>query len=775
MWSARIAIGLAFILLPGIVLAPAWSLAGLGAGEDDILYYLPSRIFLHESVAADQRPWINPWSGLARPHLADPQSALLYPPTWLFALLPPLDAYPLTLWLHYSLALWGMYRLLRAQALSRRAAVFGAVAFGFCGFMLGHRAHLTMQHAAAWAPWVLWRWQRYVAHSRAAPRTGRSALPQLAAAAFVAAAQGYAGHVQVSGLTFLAALVYSLADMDWTAPSARLRRISGVIGRWALLLLLTAGLFAAQWMPTLSYLLDCSRLERTYGDFVENSWSAASAVLMVTPMLLGQRTPNFFEPAWWGPSHQSEQFAYVGLLTLALALLALRAGWWTDRSRRRWIILALFGLLLALGRRGPIAPVLYWIPGSSLFRCPARAMLLVDLALAALAAVTLNDLAGTLTPRHVRLRARILRLTRRPLLLAGAVIAGVALLVLFATLRLDPQTRAAALDAIKPWHATIWVPLLVALGSVLALRLVVRQWRRPALLWLLTPLLALDLAVVGWTLDVPAGVSDPRALLAPTPNDWMDEVAASGQRLWTATPRVAGTPGEYIRPIDKVVANTGTYRHIPTLSDYGPLQPRRFVERFGFQPWGESWQANALLADTAWCRFYNVGWILLTDPTTPAPNLATLQTHTPQGWRLYRCPAARGPVLFEDAAQPGAIRVIERTATRVVARVDTWPSTGDLRSPETWPRVVLSRLALPGWTARIDGRRTRITTIDDLLLGVRVPPGRAVAVEWTYTPRALTPGLLTSATTAVLLLGGLVWPGLKRLRRARTAASDRRA
>ena len=252
MRSWRIVVLLLALLLPGVMLAPVWRLRGLGAGEDDILYYFPMRSFFGDTIRSGQWPVLNPWVGLGRPYLADPQTAVWYPFTWLFAALPPLVAYPLSLWLHYSLALWGMYRLLRAMSLDATAAFFGGVAFAFCGFLLAHRAHFAMQHAAAWTPWVIWRVSRYV---QAPPAAGRS---RLAPAALACSVQAFAGHVQVALLTVAATLVYLLARplvevlrRRRTPSHAGLPRL---LGRWALLGASGVGLFAVQWLPTSEYL-----------------------------------------------------------------------------------------------------------------------------------------------------------------------------------------------------------------------------------------------------------------------------------------------------------------------------------------------------------------------------------------------------------------------------------------------------------------------------------------------------------------------------------------
>jgi len=771
MRTLRIVVLLAVVLLPGALLAPVWRLAGLGAGEDDILYYFPARTFFHDTIQAGEWPWLNPWTGLGRPFAADPQAAVWYPFTWLFAVLPPVQTYPLSLWAHYSLALWGMYRLLRAQTLDRRAALFGAIAFAFCGFMLAHRAHFTMQHAAAWAPWVLWRVQRFA--------LAGGGVSRFVSATLVLALQCFAGHVQIAALTVLGVLAFMLAypphgpaGHKRTKATARaagpLVAPPAVVVRWGLVCVFAAGLFAIQWLPTYDYMQLCTRVERTYRDFVENSWSPASVLGWLTPMLLGQRTPNFFDQAYWGPSHQVEQFGYAGLLPLLLAGLALRGGWWHDARRRPWIILAALALLLALGERGPLCPLLYWLPGSSLFRCPARALLLVNMAVAALAATTLEDLGATVSPRRARLRALIIRWTSRPVVLSAAVVAVPAVLILAAYPFLNADLRGAALHALRPWAPAMWVPFVTALVTCLVLGFVVRRWRQPVLLWLLLPLAAADLGAIGWTIDVPAGHAGPQSLLTPQATEWMDEVAESGDRLWVVTGRQGWLPGEYFASIDKAVANTNMLRGIASLTDYGPLHPRVVVEQFGFLPWGETLAADRLLADTSWMRLYDVGWVLLCDRDRPAPTGCDLVTITPEGWRLYRNPASAGWAMFEDAAQTAAVRTVRPSAARLRVWADTWPDERGER-----PRLVISQLALPGWIIRVDGQAVPAESVGGLL-AVRIPGGAAVEIDCAYFP----PGLVSGALITLMCGGGWVlmaiWGGVERRGSAGAARPSRR-
>ena len=340
---------------------------------------------------------------------------------------------------------------------------------------------------------------------------------------------------------------------------------------------------------------------------------------------------------------------------------------------------------------------------------------------------------------------------------------------------LGTEPRAAAWQALRPWNPAIWVPFLMALLSLTVLGYVVRRWQQPRLLWLLVAVTAVDLGVIGWTIDVPRGWGDSAALVAPSESGWMDTVRQSPHRLWVVTGRRGRTPGEYIDPVDKAVANTNVLRGIASLSHYGPLQPRGMVERFGFQPWGESWAAPALLSDTRWMRLYDVGWILLCDAHWPAPTGCDLVTRTAAGWRLYRNPSAAGLALFEKATQPGAVRVVRHGPAAMTVWAAAWPvSTAPASAAE--PRVVISQLALPGWRARINERVVPLETVDGLLLGVRVPPGQAVEIDLAYSPPGLVPGALISLLCVMVLVGAGVVSSFSALRaglRERPAQAER--
>ena len=763
MRKQRALVALAIVFLPGVMLAPLWRLGGLGAGEDDLLYYFPSRSFFHDTVRAGQWPWINPWTGLDRPFAADPQSALWYPGTWLFALLPPLPAYAVSLWAHYSLAIWGMYRLLRAGRLARPAALFGGLLFAFSGFMLAHRAHFSLQHAAAWAPWVFWRIQRYAQNGGGF---------RLTTASIVAALQLYAGHVQIAAITALGSLVFIVAAGWAAAPkfTVKLRAAVPAFGRWLGIWVLAGGLFAVQLVPTVMWLEQCTRVDRTYRDFVENSWYPWSAIGWVAPMFFGQHA----------------QLLRSAVLGAVAPMRAIRV----RRNRAAHIGGGRFAGGLARGSATPTVdgPAHLWRAGGAR---PVRPIVSAALSDSGQQPVS-RACSGTAAVQHVHRRfgrhqlarprrraqsaarppARCIAGLERPAAHQGRALVGMPLIVGAAVIPFLPSDwRAAALHALRPWSPSVFVPLAVAMASFASLGVAARRWHRPRWLWLPVIVTTLDLAVIGWTIDIPLGKNGPADLLPQSEAPWVERVRDSGRRLWV----VAHTADIYGEPLNILAANVNSLVGIQSLTDYGPLQPRSLQPRFAFRPWGESDQVRALLQDPRWMRTYNVGWILTRDPADE-PAGCTLEEVDAAGWRLYRNPSAAGMAVLEDAAAPVAISSQVHSNQRFEVVVDSWLAGERHRPGRTEAgqmqekRLIVSRLAQPGWQARIANRQVAIEPRDGLM-SLRVPAGEYVKIDFSYSPPGLREGLLVSGATVIVILV-LAAPGSRRTRQGQEATAS---
>ena len=121
--------------------------------RDHFDYFQPLRAFTAEELKAGRLPLWNPYSASGEPWLANPQTGVFYPPTWLFLVMPFETAYVLFLLLHLTILGWGAY-LLFARRAPPGAAMVGAAALMFSGPVL---SLLDVTNNFATSPGSRWR------------------------------------------------------------------------------------------------------------------------------------------------------------------------------------------------------------------------------------------------------------------------------------------------------------------------------------------------------------------------------------------------------------------------------------------------------------------------------------------------------------------------------------------------------------------------------------------------------------------------------------------
>ncbi len=120
--------------------------------DDPTTQTYPWAVYAHEHLQKGDFPLWNTRMFCGTPFIANRLTGLLNPlvllPIWL---LPPITGLSVFYFLHYLLAAWFTYLLLKALGLSRPAATFGAVAFIFqgayvpwMGFIVADKAYLPM-------------------------------------------------------------------------------------------------------------------------------------------------------------------------------------------------------------------------------------------------------------------------------------------------------------------------------------------------------------------------------------------------------------------------------------------------------------------------------------------------------------------------------------------------------------------------------------------------------------------------------------------------------
>jgi len=287
----------------------------------------------------------------------------------LWAGVSPVVAYNLLILASIALSGWTMF--LYARHLTGRAAagVLAGIVFAFAPFRFDHLHHLELQ-AAMFLPLALMWIDR-------ALESGRPRDTWLAAGAVVA--QVYCGIYYavflVTALLFAVPLRCRALTADRRAALARTGAMAAAAG-------------AAVVLPYLTlYLLNRNSLgDRETSDI--QLYSATWSNYLATP------TGNWLHGGWSGALGQNERRLFPGVLALVLAVIGIIG---LERRRITLVVVGATGLLISLGLNTPFYSAL----GSLLFiynglRAPARASILVCLALGALAAYGWTRLEGSL-------------------------------------------------------------------------------------------------------------------------------------------------------------------------------------------------------------------------------------------------------------------------------------------------------------------------------------------------------------------------------------------
>ncbi|UCF29253.1 MAG: hypothetical protein JSW42_06150, partial [Chloroflexota bacterium] len=123
--------------------------------------FIPWWNFAWEAVFKGVVPVWNDLLGMGAPLIANYQSALFYPPTWLYLLMYSIGDISLMAWFQAVMvvinlvwASFGMAFLVRQLRLGRLAQVIGGLSFGLSGYLVARAGFLSINAAVAWMPWI---------------------------------------------------------------------------------------------------------------------------------------------------------------------------------------------------------------------------------------------------------------------------------------------------------------------------------------------------------------------------------------------------------------------------------------------------------------------------------------------------------------------------------------------------------------------------------------------------------------------------------------------
>ena len=715
-----------------------------GGGDLASLIY-PNYVFASESLRRGEMPFWNPYIQSGTPFVADIQSGVLYPVNLFVFWLVPAVTYRLVMWMavgHVWLAGAFAYVAGRSLGQSRIGATAAGVAYALSDFFVVHIGNLNLIAVAAWLPLIL------VSTHHASLRHSRLWIGVGSAAIAMAT---LAGHAQPLLFGLVIAGLIALVHMSTLGLSRRWKAAakSGfvIIGMTAI------GLAAAavQLIPSAELTGLSVRAAIPFDTSTEYSLAPEQLISFLVPGFFG-RGPD----AYWGQWLRTEA-GYVGILPLVFAGFAVGI---RQRSDTRMLAaIGIGGLLLALGGYTAVHSLLYqFVPLFGSLRAPARAIVIVDLAISLLAGLGLTLLIRPFDRRmrryFIAFRATVLRLNLFALALVPVG------LVLFLVYRDNPALPRVT-GMVEGWIMfAIWLS-----GAALILRLRGSRWVRPitlgglAIAWMTldlvtqsqgleqtrtNPALAFDRPAVvdflrsqsePWRIDTDTGVWDiwqPNTAMVRRLPDVVGGIhpleLADFRRYWSELGS-RSTPLYDLLNARYLLAKKNT-----------PLDETRFRPVFDADPAITVWENRAALP-----RVSLVGGSVV----EPNHNRVMQMIHANDFDPRQTVVVESGPAIANNGGDIGTARIIDYQSSRLSIEI----------APTQPSYLLLSEVWYPGWRARIDGRPVDIRRANFLFRAVPVQPGDR-RVEMTFEPSNWT---LAIAMTIIawLSIGTLIALGIR--------------
>ncbi|MGO4523606.1 hypothetical protein AB4097_01945 [Microvirga sp. 2MCAF35] len=431
-WSQRRTLTAFALILAAWALAMSiWPLTGTVVPWDSKNQFYPTLRYLGSALAHGELPLWNPYHFGGHPSAADPQSLLFTPTMLLFGWLvpePSMQLFDVVVFAHFLPGALAFVPLFRRRGWHPAGAVVAALVF-----MLGGSATARLQHTGiifSYGFFPLAFWLLEEALDRRSYRYGL--LFALSAAMMVI------GRDQVAFLCGLT-LIALAAQRIWAAP----RSLAYLQSRLGLLLfmgLIGGTLLAVPIVLTMQFLATSTRPSFGFGVAAMGSLPPESLATIVFGNVFGSLrwTYDYWGPDWHSLSEgtwtdRATNYLFIGTIP-ALFLLwhGVAGGRLFGREFRFFLVMGIAATLYALGRYTPGFVVIFdHLPGVDLYRRPADATFLINIALAFAAGYLVHRYATEGVPQWKR--ATLGRLwAALPLLAMGLVVAAAASAMAFA-------------------------------------------------------------------------------------------------------------------------------------------------------------------------------------------------------------------------------------------------------------------------------------------------------------------------------------------------------
>ena len=739
------------------------------------LQFVPWWSWAWETLLNGHLPLWNPLVGMGAPLIANYQSALFYPPYWLYFLFYVIGGIGAMAWaqslmvvLHLIWAGLGMAFLVRRLGLGRLAQSISGLAFSLSGYLVARSWFASINAAVAWLPWVMLC--AFIAIQQ--PNIRKNWLKL----GLVIGLQFLAGHAQTSWYTLVLAGLwlgfwswkYFSQDNQREPFNSKILAIVRMEFRFGLTVLYGLFLAAVQLFPTAVYLMQSQRSSAVEMELALNySFWPWRILDFIVPGFFGSQVQGDF----WGYGNYWEDAIYIGLLPFLLVLgfmphFLIR---WQEKKARQQqtnvvhrrplvvllLVIILVAFLLALGKNTPIFPWLYrFVPTFDMFQAPTRISIWAIFSLALLAGI------GAEVWR--RPAGRGLYWTRLGTIGALAISLGAGL-AYFAM----GDVRATFI------RATTWAGFWgfgVGLLSLLAPTKVKQIDSKPWWTWAVVIFMAFDVVIAGWGL-VPGIELDFYSTGAnPAMQNDKGRVFLSAEHEYKIKYEHFLSFESFNPDIDwdgmrtALLPNLNMVDGIASTSNFDPLVPGRYLK--WMQALGEVDEAkrDTLLqlmgvstierlegSETFGVRFDPIEnverfrWVPCAKSVEDAEDAWEQVFVEPFDPEITVILEGQNPAQTPDCMVAGAlgqVRLVSENPNQIVLIVDV--------NASGW--VVVSDVYYPGWNAWVDGKSVPIWQANYLFRAIEVESGQH-QIMLRYQPKELYLGGFLSLVSWMSLLG----------------------
>ncbi len=370
------------IITPFVLLSPILLTGRALFWGTPSLQFVPWWSWAWETLRTGHLPLWNPLLGMGAPLLANYQSALFYPPNWMYLVLGGLGGSGLIAWgqamligLHLCWAALGMALLARRLGLNLLAQIICGLSFSLSGYLVTRAGFLSINATSAWLPWIILGVTELVftinsARERKVGVAGENKTkstnfgipfhvfkkimkkPVLILIPSIGM-QLLAGHAQTSWYTLVLAVIWGgyltfaeretqrstriqgkahshisvrtpyLSNVTFKDLLGYIHRLASMWGWLGFVILSGILLAAVQLLPTTEYLLVSQRAKAVDYEFAMTySFWPWRFLTVLAPKLFGDPATGDY----WGYGYYWEDAIYVGLLPLILAMIAVYNG-----------------------------------------------------------------------------------------------------------------------------------------------------------------------------------------------------------------------------------------------------------------------------------------------------------------------------------------------------------------------------------------------------------------------------------------------------------------